>query len=118
VPAPLDELPLMVRAGSILPLLPPTVQTLAGYGAASTVGLDDANRRLHLIAFPRGNSRSAFGENGGVRSRERKDSWKLTIRRAKRYRITLEASLTTLRHSSGRARSGWMVIGSGARRGR
>jgi alpha-glucosidase len=98
VPAPLDELPLMVRAGSILPLLPPTVQTLAGYGAASTVGLDDVSRRLHLIAFPRGTSRSPFGENGGVRSRERRHSWKLTIRRAKRYRITLDASLTTLRH--------------------
>jgi hypothetical protein len=98
VPAPLEELPLMVRAGAILPLLPSTVQTLAGYGAASTVGLDDVSRRLHLIAFPRGKSRSPFGENGGVRSRERKQSWKLTIRRAKRYRITLDASLTTLRH--------------------
>ena len=98
VPAPLDELPLMVRAGSILPLLPPAVQTLTGYGAASTVGLNDVSRRLHLIAFPRGKSRSAFGETGGVRSRERRHSWQLTIRRANRYRITLDASLTTLRH--------------------
>jgi alpha-glucosidase len=99
VPAPLDELPLMVRAGSILPLLPPAVQTLTDYGAASTVGLDDVTRRLHLIAFPHGKSRSAFGESGGVRSRERSHSWKLTIRRAKQYRITLDASLTTLRHT-------------------
>jgi alpha-glucosidase (family GH31 glycosyl hydrolase) len=98
VPAPLDELPLMVRAGAILPLLPPNVQTLAGYAGTSTVGLDDVSRQLHLIAFPRGKSKSSFGENGGLRSRELKHSWKLTVRRAKRYRITLDASLTTLRH--------------------
>jgi alpha-glucosidase len=98
VPAPIDELPLMVRAGAILPLLPPTVQTLSGYGSASTVGLDDVRNQLHLIAFPRGKSRSPFGENGGLRSKERRHSWKLTIRRARRHRIVLDASLSTLRH--------------------
>jgi alpha-glucosidase len=98
VPAPLDRLPLMVRAGAVLPLLPPSVQTLAGYGASATVGLDDVRNRLHLVAFPRGKSKSPFGENGGLRSKEHKHSWKLTIRRAKRYRISLDASLTTLRH--------------------
>jgi len=72
--APLEQLPLLVRAGAILPLLPPNVQTLSGYGAASTVGLDDVRNRLHLIAFPRGKSKSPFGENGGLRSRERKHS--------------------------------------------
>ena len=98
VQAPLERLPLLVRAGAILPLLPPDVQTLAGYAASSTVGLDDVKRRLHLIAFPRGKSRSPFGENGGFRSKDRKQAWKLTIRRAKRYRIELDASLTTLKH--------------------
>jgi alpha-glucosidase (family GH31 glycosyl hydrolase) len=98
IPAPLEELPLMVKAGAILPLLSANVQTLSGYGAASTVGLDDVARKLHLIAFPRGKSRSPFGTNGGLRSKEGKHSWKLTIRRAKRYRITLNASLTTLKH--------------------
>jgi alpha-glucosidase len=96
--APLEDLPLMVRAGAVLPLLPADTQTLSGYGASSTVGLDDVSRRLHLIAFPRGKSKSPFGQNGGLRSQERKHSWKLTIRRAKGYRITLDASLTTLRH--------------------
>ena len=98
VPAPLDQLPLMVRAGAILPLLPPTTQTLSGYGSASTVGLDDVRNRLHLVAFPRGKSRSAFGENGGLRSKERRHSWRLTIRRAQKHRIVLDASLGTLRH--------------------
>jgi len=98
VKAPIEVLPLMVRAGAILPLLPANTQTLSSYGAGSTVGLDDVSRRLHLIAFPRGKSKSPFGENGGLRSKEGKGSWKLTLRRAKRYRITLDASLTTLNH--------------------
>jgi alpha-glucosidase len=98
VPAPLEQLPMMVRAGAILPLLPADTQTLASYGAGSTVGLDDVARRLHLIAFPRGKSRSPFGDNGGLRSKEGKHSWKLTLRRADRYRISLDASLTTLKH--------------------
>jgi hypothetical protein len=97
VSAPLEQLPLMVRAGAILPLLPADTETLAGYGTSSTVGLDDVARRLHLIAFPRGKSRSPFGENGGLRSKEGKHSWKLTVRRAEGYRIQLDASLATLR---------------------
>jgi hypothetical protein len=88
----------MVRAGAILPLLPADTETLASYGAGSTVGLADVARRLHLIAFPRGKSRSPFGENGGIRSKEGEHSWKLTLRRADRYRISLDASLTTLKH--------------------
>ena len=118
VPAALDVLPLMVRAGAILPLLPANTQTLAGYGSASTVGLDDVAKRLHLVAFPRGKSRSPFGENGGLRSKEDKHAWKLTIRRAKRYRITLDASLTTLRHKLTRARYGWTGTACGGRRAR
>ncbi len=98
VSAPIERLPLMVRAGAILPLLPADTQTLSGYASSSTVGLDDVGRKLHLIAFPRGKTRSAFGENGGLRSKERTHSWKLTIRRAKRHRIVLDASLRTLRH--------------------
>jgi alpha-glucosidase (family GH31 glycosyl hydrolase) len=98
VPAPLDRLPLMIRVGAILPLLPPAVQTLSGYGSAATIGLDDLGNRLHLVAFPRGRSRSAFGENGGLRSKERRHSWRLTLRRAEGHRIVLDASLASLRH--------------------
>ena len=96
VPAPLEELPMMVRVGAILPLLPHTTETLADYGSASTVGLDDVGRSLRLIAFPRGKSSSAFGETGSLQSKEGMRSWKLTIRQADQYRISLEASLTTL----------------------
>ena len=58
VPAPLDELPLLARAGTLLALLPPDVDTLADYGdrSAATSLAEAAGRRV-LIAFPRGSIR-------------------------------------------------------------
>src|SRR5215217_403858 len=57
VPAPLDELPLLARAGTLLALLPPDVDTLAEYGNRSpATALDEAAGRRVLIAFPRGRS--------------------------------------------------------------
>jgi hypothetical protein len=55
VRAPLYELPLFVRAGAVIPLLPPDVDTLAGVGKAD--GVVDARERSGqrvLLAFPRG----------------------------------------------------------------
>jgi alpha-glucosidase len=102
VPAPLERLPLMVRAGAVLPLLPSTVDTLASYGSDSTDGedevvrLDEIGKRLHLLAFPRGESTSPFGESGLLDSRETEDGWELTMSGARGYKIELEASLSTL----------------------
>ena len=64
LPAPLDELPLLARAGAVLPLLSPDVDTLADYGEAAPPGvvrLADRRDRLHLLAFPRGRRTSAIG---------------------------------------------------------
>ena len=45
LPAPLDELPLLIRAGAVLPLLPADVDTLASYGpGANAVPLSRAAR--------------------------------------------------------------------------
>jgi hypothetical protein len=102
VPAPLERLPLMVRAGAVLPLLPSTVDTLASYGSDSRGGedeivrLDEIGKRLHLLAFPHGDSTSPFGENGLLGSHETADGWELTMSGAKGYEIELEASLSTL----------------------
>jgi hypothetical protein len=55
VPAPIDQLPLMVRAGAVIPMLPAAVDTLAPYGKGVT-GVDslaDARHRLRVLAFPR-----------------------------------------------------------------
>jgi hypothetical protein len=96
--APLEELPLFARAGTILPLLAPDVDTLTSYGRASggLVHMRDRSRRLRLLAFPRGRSRAA---DGSARSSEARGSWKLVVRGSRgrgRRRVSLEASLATL----------------------
>jgi alpha-glucosidase len=98
VPAPLDELPILVRAGAVLPLLPPDVDTLAGRGdpAQGLVTLDDRRGQLVLLAFPRGRSDAKFNRRERLRSLERPGRWELAIRGARRRTYTLAASLATL----------------------
>jgi hypothetical protein len=99
LPAPLDELPLLVRAGAVLPLLPPGVDTLAPFGANAkdVTALSERRRRLRLLAFPRAKSRSGFGRNGVLVSRAKAGSWHLAVRAPTRHRFRLQAALSTLR---------------------
>jgi len=97
LPAPLDELPLMARAGTVLALLPANVDTLAGYGRGAAVRLADRPRRYELLAFPRGRSRSEFGATGRTSSRERRRRWDLRLTGERRSSYVLQASMTTLR---------------------
>lgn len=99
VPAPLGELPLLVRAGAVIPMLPPDVDTLADLdGAQGVVSLRDRRRRLRLLAFPRGVSRAALGAEGIVRSLERRARrWDVSISSRTRRRYDLHAALRTLR---------------------
>ena len=88
LPAPLDELPLLARAGTLLALLPPDVDTLAAYGdRAPAVSLHERQRAARAAGVP---ARPLVGRAGGRRrrcvSRERPGSWSLTIR-GKRRRI-------------------------------
>jgi len=101
VPAPLGQIPLMARAGTVLPLLPADVDTLAGEGRApGLVHLRDRRRSLTLLAWPRGRSRAGFGDRGRIRSLERGGArWELRVRTPRRHRIKLRASMATLRHS-------------------
>jgi alpha-glucosidase (family GH31 glycosyl hydrolase) len=99
VPAPLEELPLFVRAGAVLPLLPADVDTLSPYGdpALGLVSLHDRARRLTLLAFPRGESAARmFDGRERVRSSEGQGRWELTIRGDRRRTYDLYASLATL----------------------
>ena len=97
VPAPLDELPLFVRAGTVLPLLPADVDTLAPYGEApGLVHLGDRRTRV-LLAFPRGASRSWLEPGRRISSLERRGRWVMRIRGPRR-RFLLQASLRTLVH--------------------
>ena len=97
LPAPLEELPLLVRAGTLLPLLSPDVETLAGYGPKSVVKLSDRADRLRVLAFPRGRSHAAFMKGEALASRERGHGWVLTVRGKRVRRYALQASLATLR---------------------
>jgi alpha-glucosidase len=99
VPAPLDQLPLFARAGTVLPLLPADVDTLTGYGRApGLVHLADRRSRLSLLAFPRGVSGARLGPEGALTSRERPAGWTLHVVSRTRRTYALQASLRTLAH--------------------
>ena len=98
LPAPLAELPLLVRAGAVLPLLPSDVDTLASPGRGrGLVHLAERRGRLTLLAFPRGRRTAPMFERERLRSVEGRRSWALAIRGARRRAYSLEASLRTLR---------------------
>ncbi len=98
LPAPLRELPLLARAGTLLPLLPAGVDTLARYGdRAATTSLSERAGRRVLLAWPRGRSLARLEDGGMVRSRESRGGWTLSLRAGRRTRWTIEASLGSLR---------------------
>ncbi|MBN8868151.1 MAG: glycoside hydrolase family 31 protein [Solirubrobacterales bacterium] len=98
VPAPLDEIPVLARAGAMLTTLEPDVDTLAPFGAGNSavVRLQDRPAR-RLLAFPRGTSRGRFEGRGRLLSVEGRRSWALRVQdtRAREWRI--EASLGSLK---------------------
>jgi alpha-glucosidase (family GH31 glycosyl hydrolase) len=97
VPSPLDELPLLVRAGTVLPLLTPDVDTLTGFGrAAGLVHAADRADRRQLVAFPRGRSHGALGLGERWSSREAPHRWTLGLRGTRVRRYELQASLSSL----------------------
>jgi sulfoquinovosidase len=94
LPAPLDELPLLVRAGAVLPMLPPDVDTLADYGAGgNAVRLADRRGRLDLVAFPAGHSSGRLGERGRWRSSLTRRMWTFSVRAPRPTRFRLQAAL-------------------------
>ena len=99
VPAPLDRLPLMIRAGALLPMLPEGTDTLADrHDTPRLTSLQEQRGRLDLIAFPRGRSDAFFYEGERLLSRERKGgAWKLAIKGQRERRWRIQASLSTLR---------------------
>jgi hypothetical protein len=97
VPAPLAELPLLVRAGAVLALLPPDVDTLTGFPAArGTVRLADRQAELRLLAFPRGTSESSFYGSGRLVSTEGDGRWQLSVHDDRVRTFGLQASMSTL----------------------
>ncbi|MBN1528548.1 MAG: glycoside hydrolase family 31 protein [Thermoleophilaceae bacterium] len=98
LPAPLGELPLLARAGTLLTLLPPEVDTLASYGdSAPVTSLAERAGRRVLVAFPRGDSSARLEDGGELRSSERHGRWRLSLRARSHVSWDLQASLSTLR---------------------
>jgi alpha-glucosidase (family GH31 glycosyl hydrolase) len=98
LPAPLAELPLLVRVGAILPLLPPDVDTLSAYGSGKgLVHLSDRRGQLRLLAFPRGTSSASAGTGQQLESAEGSARWTLHVSAKRRIRYGVQASLRTLR---------------------
>lgn len=97
LPAPLEQIPLLARAGTLLPLSARDVDTLAGTAKRGVVDASERRDRLELLAWPRGKSKARFGGRGRLASRERRGSWELRIEAPRATRIRLQASLGTLR---------------------
>ena len=97
LPAPLEQLPLLARAGSVVPLLPPDVDTLADYGTGDDlVKLADRRDRMELLAFPRGSSSSSFYRGERFVSSESPSSWRLEVQGARERTYDMQASMGTL----------------------
>ena len=98
LPAPLSELPLLARAGALLPLLPPDVDTLAAYGGGRPPGAagrsPPAPRRARVPARRFG---CALRPNGRMRSRELRGRWALSVDAGAARSYRLRAALSTLR---------------------
>jgi alpha-glucosidase len=96
LPAPLEEIPLLLRAGTLLALLPPEVQTLAEHGGPSVVRAADRADRLRILAFPRGTSSARFYTDDSLHSTEAAGEWRLQINGTRTRTVEVEASLATL----------------------
>ena len=98
LPAPRAELPLLVRAGAVIPLLPADVDTLAPYRGAGVVRLRDRRDDMQLLAFPRGRWTGGMGAgHERLGSRESARGWTLAVRGKRRRTYRLQAALGALR---------------------
>jgi alpha-glucosidase len=94
----LPEIPLLARAGAMIPLLDPAVDTLSPYTRKGDgiTGLGETDR-LQLLAFPRGRSGGRFLTDGRLRSQETPQGWRLTISEKGGHRWRIQAALGGLR---------------------
>jgi alpha-D-xyloside xylohydrolase len=103
LPAPLEELPLLVSEGAVIPLLDPSVETLADYGEGAAVRLRDVSTRLRLLVWPRerhtvslGTLPGANGREETVTSEETPEGWQLEILGSRTRVYQIEAALDSL----------------------
>ncbi len=88
--APLGTIPLFLRVGSVLPMLPSSVDTLSEYGGGAVVRLADRTDERGLVAVPKRGKRSAtLGPGESLTSRATKKVWtlKLDAEQARTYDV-------------------------------
>lgn len=95
--APLGRIPLFLRAGAVLPLLPKGVDTLSGYGEEyAERRLTDTTGRLLLAAPTRGRWAGALGEGEQLTSTATRRRWSLRIEAERPRDYHLRATLAGL----------------------
>jgi alpha-glucosidase (family GH31 glycosyl hydrolase) len=82
--AAIDELPLFVRAGAVIPLLPAGINSLYRRSHFSS---------LRLLVFPRGRSDARIFDSERARSRLTAHDWTLTLHQSRRRKLQIEAVL-------------------------
>lgn len=96
--APLDTIPLFLRGGAVIPMLPRTVDTLSEYGVGTGVDdLSDAAARRTLLAAPvAGSSRGTLGPDETLASQVKGGAWTLRLDAARGRTYDMQATLAGL----------------------
>jgi alpha-glucosidase len=92
--APLDEVPILVRPGALLSLLPPEIDTLAPYGE-TVRHVDDITDRV-LLAFPSASWSGRLGPGLTATSTVADSEWLLDVATDTDRRVRVEADLALL----------------------
>jgi alpha-glucosidase len=92
-----DQLPLFARAGALIPLLSPDVQTLTNHGTG-VVHLADRAARLRIVGWPRGTRSRTVAPNTTVAVTEKHGRLIVRVRGDRRRRYSFALSQVALHH--------------------
>jgi alpha-glucosidase (family GH31 glycosyl hydrolase) len=94
--APLGTIPLFLRVGSVVPMLPKSVDTLSDYGDDIVHLTDRAGRRTLLAAPVLGESDGTLGPAEALTSRVTRGAWTLRLDASQARRYDVRATLAGL----------------------
>ena len=94
--APLGTIPLFLRAGAVVPMLPKSVNTLSDYGDHVVHLTDRADRRTLLAAPSMGRSHGTLGPDESLTSSVTRGSWTLRISAGQARTYDVRATLAGL----------------------
>lgn len=94
--APLDTIPLFLRGGAVIPMLPRTVDTLSDYGTGVEKLTDQDGRRTLLAAPMTGTSRGTLGPDETLASQVKGAAWTLRLAAAQTRTYDVQATLAGL----------------------